>query len=122
MLVVMALEGFIISRVQTTFFQCLCALLFTSYVYSFRCYIVTDDILKWWVWGFWISPLMYAQTAASDNEFLGNSWNKRESNNMSSPLGEALLRARGLFPESYWYWIGVGVMMGCTGYVWFRSE
>ncbi|KAB1209191.1 ABC transporter G family member 32 [Morella rubra] len=87
MLVVMALGGFIISR---------------------------DDIPKWWVWGFWISPLMYAQTAASDNEFLGHSWDKRDSNNMSSPLGEALLRARGLFPESYWYWIGVGAMMGYT--------
>lgn len=33
---------------------------------------------------------------------------------MSSPLGEALLRARGLFPESYWYWIGVGALIGYT--------
>jgi hypothetical protein len=33
---------------------------------------------------------------------------------MSLPLGEALLRARGLFPESYWYWIGVGALIGYT--------
>ncbi|XP_041005142.1 ABC transporter G family member 32 isoform X2 [Juglans microcarpa x Juglans regia] len=87
MLVVMALGGFIISR---------------------------DDIPKWWIWGFWISPLMYAQNAASDNEFLGHSWDKSAGKNLSSPLGEALLRARALFPETYWYWIGVGAMIGYT--------
>ncbi|XP_062148181.1 ABC transporter G family member 32 [Alnus glutinosa] len=87
MLVVMALGGFIISR---------------------------DDVPSWWIWGFWFSPLMYAQNAASNNEFHGHSWDKRDRNNMSLPLGEALLRARGLFPESYWYWIGVGALIGYT--------
>ncbi|XP_075644795.1 ABC transporter G family member 32 isoform X2 [Castanea sativa] len=87
MLVVMALGGYIISR---------------------------DDIPSWWIWGFWLSPLMYAQVAASDNEFHGHSWDKRFENNSNSRLGEALLRARSLFPESYWYWIGVGAMIGYT--------
>lgn len=36
----------------------------------------TDRIPSWWIWGFWISPLMYAQDAASVNEFLGHSWDK----------------------------------------------
>ncbi|XP_031258876.1 ABC transporter G family member 32 isoform X1 [Pistacia vera] len=84
MLVVMALGGFIISR---------------------------DRIPSWWIWGFWVSPLMYAQNAASVNEFLGHPWNKTAVNTNSS-LGEALLRERSLFPESYWYWIGVGAMIG----------
>lgn len=35
-----------------------------------------DRIPVWWVWGFWISPLMYAQNSASVNEFLGHSWDK----------------------------------------------
>nr|XP_023894172.1 ABC transporter G family member 32 isoform X1 [Quercus suber]XP_023894173.1 ABC transporter G family member 32 isoform X2 [Quercus suber] len=87
MLVVMALGGYIISR---------------------------DDIPSWWIWGFWFSPLMYAQIAASDNEFLGHSWDKRVENNSNSRLGDALLRAHSLFPESYWYWIGVGAMIGYT--------
>ena len=47
-----------------------------SYVYSFSCYIVTDDVPSWWIWGFWFSPLMYAQNAASSNEFHGHSWDK----------------------------------------------
>ncbi|KDP32332.1 hypothetical protein JCGZ_13257 [Jatropha curcas] len=87
MLVVMALGGYIISR---------------------------EYIPRWWIWGFWISPLMYAQNAASVNEFLGHSWDKRAGNDANFSLGEALLRARSLFPESYWYWIGVGALLGYT--------
>ncbi|KAF8400729.1 hypothetical protein HHK36_014029 [Tetracentron sinense] len=87
MLVVMALGGFILSR---------------------------DSIPRWWVWGYWVSPLMYAQNAASVNEFLGHSWDKRVGNHSNISLGEALLKVRSLFPESYWYWIGVGALLGYT--------
>ncbi|XVE98241.1 hypothetical protein REPUB_Repub03eG0088700 [Reevesia pubescens] len=87
MLVVMALGGYIISK---------------------------DRIPSWWIWGYWVSPLMYAQNAASVNEFLGNSWDKRAGNYTNFSLGEALLRARSYFPESYWYWIGVGALLGYT--------
>ncbi|GAB2261691.1 hypothetical protein Droror1_Dr00002688 [Drosera rotundifolia] len=87
MLVVMALGGFILSR---------------------------DSIPKWWIWGYWISPLMYAQNAASVNEFLGHSWDMPAGNFTSLSLGKALLKARSLFPESYWYWIGVGALLGYT--------
>lgn len=87
MLIVMALGGYIISR---------------------------DRIPSWWIWGFWISPLMYAQDAASVNEFLGHAWDKRESKNSDLRLGEALLKSRSLFPQSYWYWIGVCALLGYT--------
>ncbi|XP_019192543.1 PREDICTED: ABC transporter G family member 32 isoform X2 [Ipomoea nil] len=87
MLIVMVLGGYIISR---------------------------DRIPSWWIWGFWISPLMYAQDAASVNEFLGHSWDKISSNNSNLNLGEAVLRARSLFPQSYWYWIGLGALLGYT--------
>ncbi|XP_027083196.2 ABC transporter G family member 32 isoform X1 [Coffea arabica] len=86
MLVVMALGGFILSR---------------------------DSIPSWWIWGYWFSPLMYAQNAASVNEFLGHSWDKKAANNTES-LGVTLLKVRGLFPEKYWYWIGVGALIGYT--------
>ncbi|XP_050232688.1 ABC transporter G family member 32 isoform X2 [Mercurialis annua] len=85
MLVVMALGGYIISR---------------------------EYIPSWWIWGFWVSPLMYAQNAASVNEFLGHSWDKKAGNNTMLSLGETVLKARSLFPESYWYWIGVGALLG----------
>ncbi|XP_077211849.1 ABC transporter G family member 31-like isoform X1 [Tasmannia lanceolata] len=85
MLVVMVLGGFILSR---------------------------DSIPSWWIWGYWFSPLMYAQNAASVNEFLGHSWDKKAGNHSNVSLGVAVMRARNLFPESYWYWIGVGALLG----------
>lgn len=43
---------------------------------DFISYFRADRIPVWWIWGFWISPLMYAQNSASVNEFLGHSWDK----------------------------------------------
>lgn len=37
---------------------------------------LADHIKKWWIWGYWSSPLMYAQNAIAVNEFLGHSWQK----------------------------------------------
>ncbi|XP_052182367.1 ABC transporter G family member 32-like isoform X3 [Diospyros lotus] len=87
MLVVMGLGGYIISR---------------------------DNISSFWIWGFWVSPLMYAQNAASVNEFLGHSWDKKAGDHGNGSLGVALLKARSLFPQSYWYWIGIGALLGYT--------
>ncbi|XP_030971325.1 pleiotropic drug resistance protein 1-like [Quercus lobata] len=69
------------------------------------------DIKKWWIWGYWISPLMYAQNAIVVNEFLGKSWGKVLTNSTET-LGVAVLKSRGFFPHAYWYWIGVGAMVG----------
>ncbi|ERM97050.1 hypothetical protein AMTRI_Chr05g64100 [Amborella trichopoda] len=85
MLVVMVLGGYIISR---------------------------DNIRSWWMWGYWFSPLMYAQNAASANEFLGNSWHKKATHHSNESLGILLIKTRGLFPEEYWYWIGAGALLG----------
>lgn len=82
MLIVMCLGGYVLSR---------------------------ESIKSWWIWGYWISPLMYAQNAVSVNEFLGHSWSKRVHN---ETMGELLLKSRGLFPYAYWYWIGVGALLG----------
>ena len=32
--------------------------------------------------------------------------------NSSEPLGVSILKSRGIFPEAYWYWIGVGATIG----------
>jgi ABC-type multidrug transport system permease subunit len=37
---------------------------------------MTDDVKKWWIWGYWASPLQYAMSAITVNEFLGHKWNK----------------------------------------------
>ncbi|XP_047322060.1 ABC transporter G family member 32-like isoform X2 [Impatiens glandulifera] len=85
LLVVMILGGFILSR---------------------------DRIPSWWIWGYWVSPLMYAQNAASVNEFLGHSWDKSAGNYTTLSVGKMLLKDRSLFPEGYWYWIGIGALIG----------
>ncbi|XP_027344301.1 pleiotropic drug resistance protein 1-like isoform X1 [Abrus precatorius] len=65
------------------------------------------DIKGWWIWGYWISPLMYGQNALMVNEFLGNSWHNATNN-----LGVQYLETRGFFTDSYWYWLGVGALVG----------
>ncbi|KAJ9128564.1 hypothetical protein P3X46_034872 [Hevea brasiliensis] len=108
----MALGGYIISRGKT---QVLAVSLFNILSHMLSHFdFMTEYIPSWWIWGFWVSPLMYAQNAASVNEFLGHSWDKRAGYDTNLSLGEALLRARSLFPESYWYWIGVGALVGYT--------
>ncbi|KAK7284172.1 hypothetical protein RJT34_18913 [Clitoria ternatea] len=72
-----------------------------------------DNIKKWWIWGFWISPMMYGQNAMVNNEFLGKRWRHVLSNSTES-LGVEVLKSRGFFTQSYWYWIGVGALVGYT--------
>ncbi|XP_042510326.1 pleiotropic drug resistance protein 1-like [Macadamia integrifolia] len=72
-----------------------------------------DAIRKWWIWGYWVSPIMYGQNAISVNEFLGKSW-KQVVPNTNETLGFAVMKNKGFFTEAYWYWIGVG---GLIGYV-----
>ncbi|XP_062089776.1 pleiotropic drug resistance protein 1-like [Humulus lupulus] len=69
-----------------------------------------DDIKKWWMWGYWISPMMYGQNALAVNEFLGRSW-RQVLPNSTEPLGIAVLKSRGFFLHEYWYWIGVGALI-----------
>ncbi|KAJ1416661.1 P-loop containing nucleoside triphosphate hydrolase [Sesbania bispinosa] len=72
-----------------------------------------DNIKKWWLWGFWISPMMYGQNAIVNNEFLGKKW-RHVLPNSTEPLGVQVLKSRGFFTQSYWYWIGVGALVGYT--------
>ncbi|KAK1273115.1 putative pleiotropic drug resistance protein 7 [Acorus gramineus] len=70
-----------------------------------------EDIKKWWKWGYWISPLTYAQNSVSVNEFLGHKW-KHVLPNSTEPLGVLVLKSRGVFPEAKWFWIGAGALLG----------
>lgn len=36
--------------------------------------MATVDVKKWWVWGYWSSPLTYTMNALAINEFRGKSW------------------------------------------------
>lgn len=69
------------------------------------------DVKKWWIWGYWMSPLQYAMSAIAVNEFLGQKWQTvlQGSNNI---LGVDVLKSRGFFTEAKWYWIGAGALLG----------
>ncbi|CAH9131530.1 unnamed protein product [Cuscuta epithymum] len=70
-----------------------------------------DDVKSWWIWGYWSSPLMYAINGVLVNEFKGKSW-RHSSPNGTEPLGDAIMKSRGFFPEAKWYWIGVVALFG----------
>ncbi|XP_027349849.1 pleiotropic drug resistance protein 1-like isoform X2 [Abrus precatorius] len=72
-----------------------------------------DNMKKWWLWGFWSSPMMYGQNAIVNNEFLGKRW-RHVLPNSTTPLGIEVLKSRGFFTQSKWYWIGVGALIGYT--------
>eukprot|EP00253_Pinus_taeda_P036215 PITA_36215 len=69
--------------------------------------ISRDDIKGWWIWGYWLSPLSYAQNAVAVNEFLATRWQKP-----NYEIGVKLLKSGGFFTESYWYWISLAAVVG----------
>ncbi|XP_065849475.1 pleiotropic drug resistance protein 1-like [Euphorbia lathyris] len=70
-----------------------------------------DDVQKWWLWGYWVSPLTYVQNAISVNEFLGESW-RHPALFSTEPLGVYFLKKRGIFTEACWYSIGLVALIG----------
>eukprot|EP01018_Ginkgo_biloba_P031439 Gb_04571 [translate_table: standard] len=69
-------------------------------------------IPNWWIWGYWISPLAYAETAITVNEFLAPRWEKPYSENTT--IGLYVLESHGLFSKEHFYWIGLGALAGFT--------
>ncbi|KAG8379880.1 hypothetical protein BUALT_Bualt07G0135300 [Buddleja alternifolia] len=70
-----------------------------------------DNIKKWWLWGYYISPMMYGENAILVNEFRGHSW-RHVSANTNVSLGVEFVKSLGFFSDSYWYWIGVAALLG----------
>ncbi|XP_040380034.1 ABC transporter G family member 37-like isoform X2 [Oryza brachyantha] len=88
-------------------FTVLILLLLSGFILS------SKNLNKFWMLGYWISPLMYAQNAISTNEFTAHSWSKVLPGSSDS-LGASVLKSRGLFLETKWYWIGLGALVGYT--------
>nr|GEX68219.1 pleiotropic drug resistance protein 2-like [Tanacetum cinerariifolium] len=76
--------------------------------------VAKDDTEPWMSWGFYASPMMYAQNALVINEFLSERWmapNIYMGINAST-VGEALLKSRGFFTKDYWFYVSIGVLIG----------
>nr|XP_024391802.1 ABC transporter G family member 36-like isoform X3 [Physcomitrium patens] len=71
------------------------------------------DIPDWWIWAYWISPMTYAEQAISVNELLGDRW-QHPNPGSNQTVGVAALIARGQYPYDYWYWLGLGALLGLT--------
>ncbi|TVU02127.1 hypothetical protein EJB05_52394, partial [Eragrostis curvula] len=65
---------------------------------------------NWLKWGFWLSPLSYAEIGLTGNEFLAPRWLKSTAYGVS--LGRRILMDRGLDFSNYFYWISVGALIG----------
>ncbi|KAK1363007.1 hypothetical protein POM88_038568 [Heracleum sosnowskyi] len=72
--------------------------------------LARGSVPDWWLWGYYSSPMMYGMNAMAVNEFLGHQWSKLTTD--GETVGVALLKSRGFFPYSYWYWIGAGALVG----------
>ncbi|KAL5575732.1 hypothetical protein UlMin_017431 [Ulmus minor] len=70
-----------------------------------------DDIKKWWIWGYWSSPLMYGQNAILVNEFRGHQWSHARENSTIA-LGIEFLQSRAFPTDANWYWLALGAVIG----------
>nr|XP_017250971.1 PREDICTED: pleiotropic drug resistance protein 3-like [Daucus carota subsp. sativus] len=64
-----------------------------------------SSLPKWLEWGFWLSPLTYAELGISVNEFLAPRWQKVSYSNAT--IGKQLLRNHGLNYSGSIYWNSV---------------
>ncbi|KAL5155241.1 Pleiotropic drug resistance protein 1 [Glycine soja] len=110
-----SISGFVLSKgIENTNNPSPSPIMFwTNNAPSFIPLMPTDKIKKWWLWGFWISPMMYGQNAMVNNEFLGKRW-RHILPDSTEPLGVEVLKSWGFFTQSHWYWIGVGALIGYT--------
>ncbi|KAF8652022.1 hypothetical protein HU200_062964 [Digitaria exilis] len=73
-------------------------------------------IPNWWIWGYWISPLMYGFNALAVNEFYAPRWMDKfvEQNGVAKRLGVSMLESANIFVDKNWYWIGAAGLLGFT--------
>ncbi|OVA08561.1 ABC transporter-like [Macleaya cordata] len=71
-------------------------------------------IPKWWIWGYWTSPLSYVFNAITVNEMLAPRWMDKLASDNETKLGVAVLESLDIFPQSYWFWIGAMALLGFT--------
>lgn len=74
--------------------------------------IPRGEIPKWWIWGYWISPLTYGFNAITVNEMFAPRWMNKMIPNTSVSLGVKVLENFDVFPNRNWYWIGIAAILG----------
>ncbi|XP_039163716.1 pleiotropic drug resistance protein 3 [Eucalyptus grandis] len=89
----------------------ICGLFSLFVLFLFGGFAIPKPSLPGWLrWGFWFSPLSYAEIGVSVNEFLASRWQKVSS--LNGTLGQQVLKQHGLDYSDHFYWISVGALIG----------
>ncbi|KAK4792568.1 hypothetical protein SAY86_023003 [Trapa natans] len=81
-------------------------------IFLFGGFVIPKPSLPGWLkWGFWLSPLSYAEIGIMINEFLAPRWQKVSSSS-NTTIGHQVLRELGLDYSAYFYWISLGALFG----------
>ncbi|PON54812.1 ABC transporter-like [Trema orientale] len=88
-----------------------CGLLSLVVMYLFGGFVIPQPSLPAWLeWGFWLSPLAYAEIGVSVNEFHAPRWKEVLSSNVT--VGQQVLEKRGLDFGNNFYWVAIGALLG----------
>ncbi|KAK8444715.1 hypothetical protein SEVIR_9G186902v4 [Setaria viridis] len=108
---VTSLYRFIASYAQTHILCFFYSFVSLSVFLVFGGFILPKPSMPGWLsWGFWISPLTYAEVGTAINEFLAPRWQKETIQNKT--IGNQILINHGLYYSWYFYWISVGALLG----------
>ncbi|KAK9991985.1 hypothetical protein SO802_026970 [Lithocarpus litseifolius] len=104
---------FIASVFRTMVTASTCGALILVLIFLFGGFIIPRSSLPPWLrWGFWLSPMSYAEIGIALNEFLAPRWQKVSKGNMT--IGMGVLTTHGLNFDGYFYWISLGALFGFT--------
>ncbi|GLT32727.1 hypothetical protein SLA2020_073720 [Shorea laevis] len=81
------------------------------FTFLFGGFIISKPSMPVWLkWGFWLSPLTYAEIGLSVNEFLALRWQKILITNTT--MGKVILESRGLNFDGNLFWVSLGALFG----------
>uniref|UniRef100_A0A7N0VKM0 ABC transporter domain-containing protein n=1 Tax=Kalanchoe fedtschenkoi TaxID=63787 RepID=A0A7N0VKM0_KALFE len=104
---------FIASAVRHPSVAASCGLFSLLSMLLFGGFIIKKPSLPAWLgWGFWLSPLSYAEIATSITEFQAPRWQQKMVPSSHTSLGTLVLVRRGLDFSDYFYWVCIAALIG----------
>ena len=73
-----------------------------------------DYINPWWIWGYWMSPLSYAQNALALNEFLAPRWQVVSPESTPATIGNAVLASRAFITDPHFMDVAFAALVGLS--------
>ncbi|KAG2536935.1 hypothetical protein PVAP13_9NG237000 [Panicum virgatum] len=106
-----SLYRFIAAHFQTHIICFFYTFVSLTFFLAFGGFILPKPSMPGWLsWGFWMSPLTYAEISTALNEFLAPRWQMETMQNKT--IGNQILINHGLYYSWHFYWISVGALIG----------